>query len=212
MWTDNERRVPVPAQRIFTSAWLRLNADTLARAFVETHQTAVLKFGVDDVWIFGIHLRSKTITAVGHEPVGVDDPRSTTRTRWTTKAEVVLRAAINVVERFVVVGGDVVKLSHRKILFEVPRGAAIPTLVNPTIAANQIVIGVLRIDPDVMIVDVLVSLAETTNSATAVVRDHRKHIHDVDAIYVLRIGNDARVVHRGRIKLVATFPTATAIR
>ncbi len=72
-------------------------------------------------------------------------------------------------------------------------------------------IGVVRIDPDVVIVDVFVSLAETTQRAAAVVRDHQKHVHDVDAIDVFWIGNDARVVHRRRIKLVAPFPTAAAI-
>src|SRR5688572_29629413 len=211
VWTDNEWRVPVPTIRTFAAARLRLNADAFAGAFIETNQAAVLKFSVDDVRVFGIDLRAKAIAAVCHEPVGVDDAGRAASARWTTKAEVVLRAAINVVERFGVVSCDVVKLRDREVLFEVPSCTAIPALINPTIGTNQIVIGVLGIDPDVVIVDVLVSLAETTNRAAAVVRHHRKHIHDVDSIDVLGIRNDARVVHRCRVKLVATFPTATAI-
>ena len=134
---------------------LRLNADTFARAFVEPNEHAVLQRRIDRVRIFRIDLRSKTVATVGYKPVGVGDAGSAARARRTTKTEVVLRAAVNVVERFRVVGGDVVELRDRKILFEVPVRAAIETLVNSAVATNQIMIGVGRIDPDVVIVDVL---------------------------------------------------------
>ena len=72
-------------------------------------------------------------------------------------------------------------------------------------------IGVVRIDPDVMVVNVLGFLTKTPQGFAAIVRDHQKNIHDVNAIDVLRIGDDARVVHRRRVEFVALFPTAAAI-
>src|SRR6266581_2190002 len=72
-------------------------------------------------------------------------------------------------------------------------------------------IGVVRIDPDVMVVNVLRSFAETPQRPAAIIRDHQKNVHLVNAIDVFWVGDYARVVHRAGIKLVASFPAATAI-
>src|ERR1051325_8762546 len=166
---EDERRIPVPARRIFVAAGLWLNADALARAFVEANDHAVLQRRINGIRIFRIDLRTETIAAIGDEPVGIDDARRAASARWTTKAEVVLRAAVDVVERLRVVGGDVVKLRHRKVLFEVPVLAAIVTLVNAAVATDEVMIGVRRLDPDVVIVDVLVLLPKTAQRAAAIV-------------------------------------------
>ena len=112
---DDERRVPIPTQRIFAATGLRLNAHAFAGALVETHEPAVLQLGIDGVRIFRIDLTAKTVAAVGHEPVGVGDAGSAARARWTAETEVVLRAAVDVVERRRVVGRDVVELRDRQV-------------------------------------------------------------------------------------------------
>src|SRR5215207_373161 len=211
MRTNDERSIPIPARRIFIAPRLRLNTDAFSSALVETDEHAVLKCRIDGVWIFRIYLRTKTIAAICDKPVGVGDTRSTARARWATKAEIILCAAIDVVKRLSVVGGDVVKLRYGKVLFEVPGLTSIETFVNATVATNEIVVRVLWIDPDIVIVYVFISLAEAANSAAAIIRHHQKHVHDVDALDVFRIRDDTGVVHRSRIKFIAPFPTTTAI-
>ena len=166
---------------------------------------------IDRVRIFRIDLRTKAVAAVGDKPVGIDNAGSTARARWSTETEVVLGSAVDVVERLGVVGGDVIELRHRQVRLEVPVHAPIETLVDTAVAADEVMIGIVWIDPDVVIIDVLRSLAETAQGAASVVGHHEKDVHHVDAIYLFWIGDDASVVHRGRVKLVAAFPTAAAI-
>src|SRR5262249_35883000 len=171
----------------------------------------VLQRCIDCVWIFRIDLRTKTVAAVCNEPVRIDNTGSAARLRWPAKTVIILCAAVNVVEGFRVVGGDVVELRYRQILFEVPVLATIVALINTAVTTDEIVIRISRIDPDIVIVDVLVLLAEAAYCATTVIRNHQKDVHYVNAIDVFRIGNDASVVHRTAIEFIAPFPTATAI-
>ena len=72
MRADDERRVPVPAQRRLPLARLRLDADALAGAPIVADQDAVLGFGVDGVGILRID------TASGSRRL----PGSRTSRRW----------------------------------------------------------------------------------------------------------------------------------
>ena len=85
------------------------------------------------------------------------------------KLKVVLRAAVNVVERLRVVGRDVIELRDWQVLFEIPVRAAIVTLINAAVATNQVMIGVGGIDPDFVVVDVLRSFTQTSQRAATVV-------------------------------------------
>src|SRR5205814_3610615 len=51
VWTDDERRVPIPTQRLFTTADLRRDTQTLAGSFVIANQIAVLQLGIARVRI-----------------------------------------------------------------------------------------------------------------------------------------------------------------
>src|SRR6185295_17700894 len=108
MRADNERRVPVPAQRIFAASWLRLDAHTLAGALVKANQGAVLQLCINNVRIFRVYLTAKAIAAVRHEPVAIGDAGDISCARRTSKTEVVLSAAVDVVKRRGVISGDVV--------------------------------------------------------------------------------------------------------
>src|SRR5205085_8591792 len=72
MRTDDERRVPIPSQRIFIAANLRLNTQPFTRAFVTANQVAILEFGIDRIRIFRINLSAKTVSALRNPPVAVD--------------------------------------------------------------------------------------------------------------------------------------------
>jgi hypothetical protein len=209
---DDEGRVPVPAQRLVAAPDFGLDAHALARALVEARERAVLVLGVDRVRVGRIDLRAEAVAAEGDEPVGVDDAVRVARARRPPEVEVVLRAAVDVVEGRRVVGRHVVELRDGEVLFEVPVLPAIPALVDAAVAADEVVARVVWIDPDVVVIDVLRSLAQRLERAPAVVRDEDQHVHHVDAIHVFRIGDDARVVHRRHVVGVAPLPTLPAIR
>src|SRR2546430_1231618 len=143
MRADDERRVPIPAQRIFVAANLRLNAHALAGALVVPNDGAGPKLGVNDVRVFGIDLGAKPVATLRHKPIGVNDAGRVAGAGWPTEGVIVLRAAKHIIERGRVVGSDVIELRNRKVTFEKPVRAAVVTLIDATIAPDQVVIVVV---------------------------------------------------------------------
>src|SRR5437588_7812473 len=169
MRADDEWRIPIPAQRIFVAGNLRLNTHPLARALVVANDVAGLQLGVNRVRIFGIDLGAKTVAALSYEPIGVHDAGRVARARWTTERIIVLRAAKHVIERRRVVGGDVIELGDGQVALEKPIRAAVVTLIDAAVTADQIVIVIRWVDPDFVIVDVLRSLAQPSQRAAAII-------------------------------------------
>src|SRR5437764_7090797 len=153
--SDYERRVPIPPKWIFVAPDFRRDAMTLAAALVVADEVTVLKLSVDGVRIFRIDLRAETVAALCDPPIAVDDARSVACARWAAERKVVLRAREHVVERCRVVSRYIIQLGDRQIILKVPVRSAVPALVNAAVTTNQIMICVVRIDPDFMIVDVL---------------------------------------------------------
>src|SRR5262249_4593733 len=126
--------------------------------------------------------------------------------------EVVLCPAVDVVERPVVVNGDVVELRHRQIADELPVASAVETLVDAAVAANEIVIGVLRVDPDAVVVDMLPGFAERTERPATVVGNLNEDIHDIDTISVLWVDDKMGIVLGLLVEAVAFLPGFAAIQ
>src|SRR2546423_7885012 len=118
MRTDNKRRVPIPAQRIFVAADLGLNAHALARALVVAHDVAALQLGINRVRIFRIDLSAKTVATLSYEPIGVHDAGGIAGARWTPECVIVLGAAKHIIERRRVVSGDVIELGDGQVALE----------------------------------------------------------------------------------------------
>src|SRR5258708_1382569 len=113
---DNKGRVPVPALRHFTFAFLGLYAEAFAGGFVETHNRAVLRFGVNGVGIFRVNQRTEAAASLSDEPILADDAGDVPRAGRAAGRIVVLRATVDKVKRFG--GGDrhVVKLTGGQIV------------------------------------------------------------------------------------------------
>ena len=141
---QQQRRIPVPTQGRLAFARQRLNAHGLVGAAVEADQPAVLAFGVDDVGILGIDAGMEAVAALRDEPVGVGDAVGAARSRRSAEREIVLGAAIDVIERSGAVHGDVVELGDGQVRLEAPVDAAVVAFVDAAIAADQIVARVLR--------------------------------------------------------------------
>ena len=159
MRADEERRIPVPAQRRLVLARLRLNAHRLTGAAIVADQRPVLRFGVDGVRVLRIDARMKTVAALGHEPIGVADAVHAARSGGTAEGEVILGAAVHVIEGGGVIDGDIVELRDGQIREELPVGALVERFVDAAVAADEVVVGVVGIDPDFMIVHMLPAFA-----------------------------------------------------
>src|ERR1043166_8536535 len=112
MRTDDERRIPVPPQRIFTAGGLRLNPHTLARAFVEPRERAALKLCINRVRIFRIDLTAKTVASLRHTPVAVDYSGGAGGPARPAETVMFLCPAIDIIKRRRVIGRDLVELGN----------------------------------------------------------------------------------------------------
>src|SRR5436853_2674223 len=206
MRTNDKRRIPVVSERVLAASDLGLDSHPLAGPFVESHQYSVLQFGVTGIGILRIDMGSEAVPALSDKPIRVYDARGASRTRRTSKAVVVLSAAVYIIERRGVVDGYIIELRYRQVGFEGPVGAAVKAFINASVASSQVIGRVVRIDPQRMIVYVLGFLAETAQGASAVVANHIISIGHIDSVYVLWVGNDLSVIHRRCIEFVAPLP------
>ena len=154
---------------------------------------------------FGIHARVEAVAAHGHEAIGIGQIGELVLGR-AAEAVVVLRAAVDVVEGRVLADGDVVHLGGGQVLLEVPGGGAVEGFVEAAVAAHQVMVVVLRVDPDIVIVHVLVAGAERGDGAAAIVAHHDVHVHDVDAVGVGRVHLHLGVILALLVEGAALFP------
>src|SRR5205823_2423191 len=156
---DDEGRVPVPADWFLVRLRLRLDVHSLARLQVEALQVAVLRLGVYGRRVLRIGAALETVPARRDEPIGVGDAMLRPRSRRPAEGEVVLGAAVDVVKGERVVDVELVELGDREVGEELVVLAAIEALVQTTVATDEEVLGIVGIDPDDVVVDVLVALA-----------------------------------------------------
>src|SRR5260370_25739579 len=148
---------------------LRLGGLGAAVWAVEGNYTAVRQGGGDRVRILRIGAAVDSLAALRDEAIGIRYAACVLSARRAAKAVVVLRTAVDVVERLRVIHGNVIELRDRQIGFENPVLALVETLVHDAVAAHQIAIVVLGIDPDLVIVHVLAAAGKRRQRAAAVV-------------------------------------------
>src|ERR1700736_2024568 len=178
MRTDGKRRIPIPPHGRVALRRLRLDAHALAGTAVEAHQTAILHRRVYRIGVFRIHPRVEAIAPVRDETIGVGDTVRVLGAGGAAEAEIVLRATVNVIERRGVVYRDIVELRDRKVCLEYPVLSLVEALIYPSVATDQLTAVVLRIDPDLMIIDMLVAGRKRRERTAAVARHHDVDVHD----------------------------------
>ncbi len=183
---------------VLAPARLRLDVDGLAGLAVEAHEAAVLRLGVDDVRVVRVDHGLEAVAAVGDEPVGVGDAVAGGGARRAAEAEVVLGAAVDVVEGLRVVDADAVELRDRQVRLEDPRwrrgrrsrrGRRRSRPAGGRCSSGSIQMRV--------VVDVLVALAEVAQGLAAVLGHLQEDVHGVDAVGVVGIDEDLLVVLGG---------------
>ena len=94
------------------------------------------------------------------EPISIGDAGEVLCTRRTPYGVVVLRPSVDVIERRAIVDRYIIELRNRQVVFVEPRRPAIVAFINSAIATYQVIVGVIRIDPDHVIVNVFVLLTQ----------------------------------------------------
>ncbi len=159
------------------SSWGWMSISLAARAVV-ADQTAVLPLAVDDVRVRSGSIDGLVaVAADGDEPVLVRDARAVERARRAAQRVVVLGAAVDVVEGLRVVDRHPVELGDRQVLEEALGRAAVEGLVDAAVAADEEVVGVVGVDPQGVVVDVLVLLADPLEGLAAVDGDLQEGVH-----------------------------------
>ena len=210
--TEDQRRVPVPAIGLLARGLPRLDIRPLAAAPVEAHQAAVLPLAVDNVRIFRVNLRLVAVAANRDEPVFVRDTDAVARARRAAQCGVVLRAAIDVVERRGVVDADAVELRDRQVGLETPVLAAVKTLIHAAVTANEQVVGVARVDPERVIIHVAVLARHALERLPAIFGHVQERIQGVDPVHLARVADDLVVVlGAGRLVVATLLPGLTTI-
>ena len=154
MGADDQGRIPVPAQRRFVCAWLRLDRYLLLSPPVVPDQPTILILGVDGVRVFWIDAALETVPAKKNVPVAIGGAVGTHRACRPAQGAVVLRAAVYPVERGVsLFTCDIVKLGDRQIGGVLPIGGPVEALVNAAVTAYQVVVRIARVDPDFVVVN-----------------------------------------------------------
>ncbi len=210
MRAENQRRVPVPAQRRAILVFLGFDVDPLAGAAVVADEAAVLPLRVDDVGVGGIDHRVETVAEDGDEPVAVANAVHVGGARRAALRRIVLRASVDVVERRVVVHGDLVKLRDRQVRDVAVALASIPRFVEPAVAADDQVLGILGIDPERVVIHVFPALAQRAERLASVFGDMEQRIHRVDAVEDPGVGDDPLVVLRAGGEVRRSFGPALA--
>ncbi len=210
MRRDDDRRVPVPARRIFATQLTRPNRHRLAGPVVIAHHATVLTLGIDRLGILRVDPRDETVATVGDKPIRTEHAMATTGCARTAEGGVVLGATADA-ERRGVVDVDVIHLRQREIGEEDPRLPTVPALIESAVVAVQEVIRVGRVDPERVVVDMLGALADAAPGGTTVIGDLRRDVHREDAIDLVRVRDEHAVVHRLRRVAAATCPRRTAI-
>ncbi len=194
MGADEQRRIPVPAVGLFAGAFDGLDGHPFAALAVVTLQPAVLRLGVDDVGVDGVHLGFKSVACLGDVPIAVDDAAVVDGSARAAQGEIVLRAAVHVVERRGIVHGYTVKLRNGQIGLEVPAAGVVPSFVEAPVTAEYQVLGVGGVDPSDVVVHVLAALAQAFEGLAAVFGPLGIGVHRVDHIDIVRAREELHIV------------------
>ena len=166
--TDDERCVPIKTVSRFAFFLNGFNIGLFAGFSVVTNQSTVLPLAVNQIRFFGIHAALKSVSTHGHKPIGIGNAAAADGAGRTTQGVIVLRSAIHVVKRFAVIGTHAVKLSDGQIGFKGPVVSRIKTLVQTSVATNEVMRSVIWINPNGVVIHVFTFFTQISETFSAI--------------------------------------------
>ncbi len=190
-----QRRVPVPALRRVPLGGLGADHQRLLVPPVSAVEHPLLPHQIEEVRVARVEGDAVAVGAERHIPVLVADAVHVEGARWTVQGALVLQPDQDVEERLAVAERHLVDLRHRQVR-EVPEGPPlVEGLVQPGVGAHQEVVTVGRVDPQGMVVAVLVVAGlEGLHRRAAVSGDMEEDVHLVDPVGVEGRGLELLVI------------------
>ena len=213
---QQEGRVPVVAVRlrrvpVRPRPYDRTHGNLLPRRQVVAVHVPALRLRVDDGGVRRVDDREEAVPVRRLVPVLVPDAVEGARVRGSAPRVVVLQPSAHRVRR-AHVEADGVELAERDVVEHAPVRGPVPRRRHPAVAPQDQVVGILRVDPQLVVVDVDLHRAIVAERAPTVIRDRELRAEDVDAVRVARVDADLGVVHRTRVRVGHLLPRLAAIR
>src|SRR5687767_7452941 len=169
-----------PYTTLFRSRRLGPNRRALVGESIGAAHAAVLRFGVDDARVGGIHERLEAVAAADHVPVVVVNAAVGAYRARTAPGVVVLQAGADVIRRLHV-ELDVIGLRAEQVRHPRPGPRTIVRNADAAVVADDDVPRIARVDPHRVMVDVNALGAITAERAAAVVRHVQGDTQHVNA-------------------------------
>ena len=128
-----------------------------------------MRLRIHDVGIARLGRRLVAITAECHEPIVIANTLPIVRARRAALRVVILRPAIDVVERLGIIDRDLVELRDRQIADEAPCFGVIIAFIQPAIGPEHDVVGIIRAERYRVVIDVLQIVVEIAPRLPAIV-------------------------------------------
>ena len=210
-----ERRVPVEAVGLGGVAVGARPGDgahggLLAGDEVVPVHVPTLGLGEDDGRVGGVDDGEEAVAIGGLVPVLVSNAVKRARVGGAAPGIVVLEATADVV-RIAHVVADRVELAEGQVVEHAPVGGPVPGRGDAAVAPEDEVVGVVRVDPECMMVDVDLLGTVVAEGAAAIVGDHQRASQEVDAVHVARVDPHLGVVHRTRVGPGHLFPAVAPV-
>ena len=198
MGANKNRRVPVETLWGFARCRLGLDVNRLACGDVHTGQVALLPLRVHDVGITRLRRRLVAVATKHDFPVGGANTIHAIGARWAALRVVVLRTAIDVVERFCIIQSQLVVLGDGQVFHVTPGSTEVVALIKATVSAHHDVVLVRRIEHDGVHVAVLVRVCHGRKGLAAVFGFLDRRANQIEAIKGMGAGKQLLVVVRTR--------------
>src|SRR5579859_569863 len=205
-----QRSVPVEAQLSFSIIGLWFNEPGFQGDAIHAANLTALGFGVNVVGIGRVSKDPKTIAAKQIFPTAVGDAA------WVLgiadPVAVVLQTSKDVIW-IGVVGADVIKLRNWQVVGFPPTAAAVVGIPEAAVIAGDQVVGVFRIDPDVVEIPVRPA-SDGAETFSAVFAHDQGQIGLVNFVFILGIDNQIGEIKRAPyhpVAAVAFFPSFAAV-
>jgi len=211
MPTNSQWCIPIPAIRILSFSWFWLNTNFFATLSVETHKYSILRLRVNNIRIFRINLRFKSITSMCYKPIGIGDAVGGCNTRRSSETEIILCSSIDVIKRRIIVNSHFIKLRYRKVLFEIPSFSSIKSFINTTITTYQPMLVIMRIDPHTVIIDMLKIFSNIFKGFSSIMTHRHPGVHGIECILINWICNNFLIVIATCDMRATFFPTSSTI-
>jgi hypothetical protein len=202
----HQGRVPVPLVGILSFPGPGFDADAFAAYPVIAVHIAILRLGIDDVGIFRVDGHPETVSPLDGFPILIAYSCRTLVHGRTAQGVVVLGASVYIVKRFLVIHVDPVELGHRQVGFVEEGGTFIEGFIDASIPADQVVPGILGIDPQGMVVYMTALGADAFPGPAAVQGHFRNGLHGIDLVHIHRIAVNLVIVLSAGVMVAHFFP------